>query len=220
MSQYRTARSRLRLVTSLALGVVFGFAVQPIFGAPFIFGFKGKLALGVASGLALWAWAGLRRQPTAIRKPSELVTQGRTYDLVIRIGFCLGVGLLLGLGLGLAPSNFLTSLYSPCLATHCVEGKSYIDSNHLSYYIYFQVTFGVAVGFLIAGVFDADSPWLRYFVSTRLLTRRRKLPLRPAQFMDWAYASGLMRMAGIVVQFRHREIQEALAGQPPAQHRI
>lgn len=220
ISQYRTARSRLLLAASLALGIAFGFAIQPIFGIPFIFGFKGKIALGLASGLALWAWAGLRRQPAAIRQPSELVTQGRTYDLVIRIGFCLGVGLLLGLGLGLAPINFLTSLYSPCTVATCVENisaRGIVYTYAPSLYIYFQITFGVAVGFLIAGLLGADSPWLRYFISTLLLAHRRRLPLRPARFIDWAYAAGLMRMSGVAAQFRHREIQEALAGHPVTQ---
>jgi hypothetical protein len=66
----------------------------------------------------------------------------------------------------------------------------------------------------VSGLFNCDSPWFRYFVSTRLMARRRELPPRPAEFIDWAYEAGLMRMAGILAQFRHREIQEALADQP------
>jgi len=214
MSQYRTARSRLRLAASLALGLALAFAVQPIFGAPVVFGSKGKVALGVASGVALWIWAGLRRSPTAIRKPSDLISQGRTYDLAIRVGFCLGVGLLLGIGLGLAPLSFLrSSLYSACLTTNCVFGVSYSDIHISVFYVYFQITFGVAVGFLIAGLLNSDSPWFRYFISSRIMARRRQLPPRPAQFIDWAYTAGLMRLSGIVVQFRHREIQKAFSSQ-------
>ncbi|MGH3624621.1 MAG: hypothetical protein ACRDQ5_23015, partial [Sciscionella sp.] len=43
-----------------------------------------------------------------------------------------------------------------------------------------------------------------------LLARCGELPLRTAQFLDWAHSAGLMRMAGIAVQFRHREFQEWL----------
>lgn len=208
------ASGRCRSWRRFALAVVIGagaafIAIQPIFGFPFIFGFKDKLALGVASGMGLWAWACLRMQPMAIRHPSDVATQGRTYNVTIRIGFCLCVGLMLGLGLGLAPLKFVVSYaYSPCLAPSCA---SFAYSDISTFYIWFQATFGIAVGFLIAGLLDADSPWLRYFVATRLLAHRRKLPRRPAKFIDWAYAASLMRMAGIVVNFRHCEIQEALA---------
>jgi len=57
-----------------------------------------------------------------------------------------------------------------------------------------------------------NSPWLPYFIATRMLARRGLLPRRPAQFLDWGYGAGLMRMSGVSVQFRHRELQYLLLG--------
>jgi hypothetical protein len=41
-----------------------------------------------------------------------------------------------------------------------------------------------------------------------------KLPWRPAVFLDWACAAGLMRSSGSAYQFRHRELQQWLARHP------
>lgn len=30
---------------------------------------------------------------------------------------------------------------------------------------------------------------------------------RPARFLDWAHAAGLLRLSGIGIRFRHRELQ-------------
>jgi hypothetical protein len=56
----------------------------------------------------------------------------------------------------------------------------------------------------------ALSPWPRYAVAVRELARAGLLPRRPARFLDWAYTAGLVRMSGIAVQFRHRDLQDHL----------
>jgi hypothetical protein len=58
----------------------------------------------------------------------------------------------------------------------------------------------------------ANSPWLPYFIATRMLARQGLLPRRPAQFLDWGCAAGRVRMSGVSVQFRHRELQHLLLG--------
>ena len=71
--------------------------------------------------------------------------------------------------------------------------------------------FGLALGIALGVVFAAASPWPRYLAACLLLSRRHELPLRLAVFLDWAYEAGLMRLAGIAVQFRHREFQDWLS---------
>ena len=75
---------------------------------------------------------------------------------------------------------------------------------------YIGLSFGLAIGATTIAV----SPWVRYFVATRILARRHLLPLHPARLLDWAYGAGLVRFAGIFVQFRHRELQEDLTSAP------
>jgi hypothetical protein len=60
------------------------------------------------------------------------------------------------------------------------------------------------------------SPWPRYWIATRILAHRRQLPPRPADFLDWAYTVGLLRLSGIATQFRHLELQDYLAMLPLA----
>jgi hypothetical protein len=62
-------------------------------------------------------------------------------------------------------------------------------------------------------VFRVLALWPRYLVSTWMLARTRKLPLRLARFLDWAYSAGLLRLSGIAVQFRHIELQNWLTMQ-------
>ncbi len=69
---------------------------------------------------------------------------------------------------------------------------------------------GLSLGFgggILTGVVVWLSPWPRYFVAVLMLHQRGVLPLRPAQFLDWAYSAGLMRLSGIGIQFRHQEFQ-------------
>jgi hypothetical protein len=73
------------------------------------------------------------------------------------------------------------------------------------------LVFGLVLGLAAGLCLVATSPWPRYLVACRLLARRQELPKRPTVLLDWAYEAGLMRLAGIAVQFRHREFQDWLA---------
>ncbi|WP_168221042.1 NACHT domain-containing NTPase [Actinomadura sp. WMMA1423] len=57
------------------------------------------------------------------------------------------------------------------------------------------------------------------YLGLLLATRRwheRPLPWMLGGFLEWAYAAGLLRVAGVAYQFRHRELQEYLAPLPKA----
>jgi len=62
-------------------------------------------------------------------------------------------------------------------------------------------TFGLACG----GV-----EWLRFSVSMSMASRAGRLPRHLPSFLDWAYAAGLLRLSGVAIQFRHRELQDWL----------
>ncbi|MEU1577418.1 hypothetical protein ABZ519_41005 [Streptomyces collinus] len=40
------------------------------------------------------------------------------------------------------------------------------------------------------------------------------MPWRLGAFLHWAYEAGLLRISGVVYQFRHRELQDWLTDHP------
>ncbi|WP_231905683.1 NACHT domain-containing protein [Streptomyces davaonensis] len=77
--------------------------------------------------------------------------------------------------------------------------------------IVFGLSGGLSAG--LSGGLSAGLGGLRY-VAFLLCTRRwsgRWLPWRLGRFLHWCYGAGLIRVAGIAYQFRHRELQDYLA---------
>jgi NACHT domain len=146
-------------------------------------GFRDWLVLGLAVftiGLTLGLARGLTEKPSAIRHPSELVVQGLRYD------FTAGI------------AQWLTFALAGAIA------------GRLSIGLVPGVAVGMAFGFFAAASWNDDSPWPRYFAATSILARRDQLPKRLERFLDWAYHVNLMRLSGISIQFRHREMQDYL----------
>lgn len=81
-----------------------------------------------------------------------------------------------------------------------------------------QILLGLVLG-LAAGLTGGRSGGLvklRY-LALLVCTRRLSalwLPWQLGRFLDWAYKAGLLRLAGIAYQFRHRELQDYLATHP------
>ena len=141
----------------------------------------------------------------------------------------LKAGVSTGLGLGLALGLYLTATGRPgaisrpsqlvtqglihdliiLLGIGLVLGLSFLIAFSLQ-----GALLGAAVGLTLGAVATSDSPWIRYAVATQILTHRTRLTRRLAPFLDWAYAAGLLRLAGIAIQFRHRELQDQLASIP------
>ncbi|MFF4098582.1 hypothetical protein [Streptomyces sp. NPDC001903] len=73
------------------------------------------------------------------------------------------------------------------------------------------------LGVTLAFALVAASSAYRY-LALLLCTRRgsRRLPWRLTAFLTWAESAGLLRVAGITYQFRHRELQDWLVD--PAHH--
>jgi WD40 repeat protein len=149
---------------------------------------KSQIISGViflwGSQLAIWLLSvfvdGFTEDASAIDRPGVLFTQGITYDITFGIGFIVVFGLVGGL-------------------------LGWIFAGELGR------TIGMATGFAVGIVFgqwwNASSPWLRYLIAAYILRRRREMPGRPGNFLNWAYRAGLLRLSGISLQFRHREFQ-------------
>jgi NACHT domain len=172
------------LTGGLAAGLVYGLATGRAYGITV--GLTGGLATGLAAGLA----AGLGEQPSGITRPGDLIRQGIAYDVVAGLAIGLAFGLAGGLALG--PVGGLVGGLVGVLAGGLAGGR---------------VGGGLTGGLAIRLV---DSPWPHYFLAVRLLAHRRLLPGQPARFLDWACGSGLMRMSGISIQFRHQRLQQHL----------
>jgi len=71
---------------------------------------------------------------------------------------------------------------------------------------FYSQAFGLTVG--------RGNVWLRYVLGVRSAARQGALPRRPARFLDWCLNTGLMRMAGNSIQFRHRQLQDSLVTSP------
>jgi hypothetical protein len=149
---------------------------------------------GPVFGVAVGVASGISQRPSAISRPGKLLTQGLLYDLMIFLAFGLAIGLM------------VASAWGHVLGL----------TSELAWGIFSGIGFGLA----FSAFWTTDSPWPRYFVASRILARRRQLPTRPTQFLDWAYAAGLLRLSGISVQFRHHDLQDRLTNTRPPERAI
>jgi hypothetical protein len=186
LSAPRTAAGRRRFAGGLAGGLVFGLLLG-LFSW-----FSTSAAAGLTIGLTTWftvaLTVGFKARPAAIDLPHRLVFQGMTHAGSIFAGW-LTFGLTLGLVIRLTPG----------------------DPSGLMVWL----IVGLFIGAIMGCFFVRRSPWPRYVVACWLLARRGELPRRPTVFLDWAYEAGLMRLSGIAVQFRHRELQAWLTTRDP-----
>ena len=187
-------------VAGSAVGFAWGFTTEmaDVPGLAWRLGLAWALAFGLAGGLAGGFASGLARRPKRISRPKELVMQGLAHDITM----CLTFGLAGGLAIGLEAET--TPAFIP-------PGYSYGFPSGLP----IALVFGFAGGLALGAAWMADSPWPRYFIATRILAYHRQLPPRPARFLDWAYAAGLLRLSGISIQFRHHELQDYLVRPTP-----
>lgn len=75
------------------------------------------------------------------------------------------------------------------------------------------VTTVVTLGLFFMPMGGPGNAGLRYLLLSVCMASR--LPWRPGRFLHWCYTeTGLIRVAGIAYQFRHRELQDHLATRP------
>ena len=201
LSQLRAPAGRRAVGTGFAAGALvgFGLAVALLIWGPYSSSlglaakFEDVFGTVVAGGLVFGVtWrGGVSGVPKAVGRPGELVAQGLAHDLAIPLVF----------GLALAIATAMGPILTIGLSGELNSGFTAPGTGPL---------FGFSLGFALGTLSVEESPWPRYFVATRILSRRRELPPRPAVFFDWAYDAGLLRLAGTAVQFRHRDLQKYL----------
>lgn len=133
-------------------------------------------------------------------------------------GLAGGLAGVLEVGLAAGPDDYSATKTGEIVRADLVFGLVF----GLAFGLTGGLTFGPAVGFaggltggLVFGpIFGLAG--MRY-IALLSLTRRwtdRWLPWRLKSFLQWCYHAGLMRIAGIGYQFRHRELQDYLARNP------
>ncbi|MEV4013122.1 NACHT domain-containing protein [Nonomuraea angiospora] len=142
------------------------------------------LLLGLAAGivLALVAWLETDAKPEESVSATDLLRTNRTIVLVQ----AAAVGLVLGLGYGIAITHF--------------NGFA------------LGLPSGIGAGLAAAVGVGTLTAWGRWVVLVRLwLPLSRRLPWRVNAFLDDARARGVLRQAGAVYQFRHARLRDRLA---------
>lgn len=177
-------RGQYGLTVGLTVGIVCGSALGFVFGI--IAGPVAGLVAGIAVGLALGLAVVLTVAPEA-----ESGNYSTTNPQQI-IGGAFALWLIVGLALGLAVG------FAAGLKIGLAAG----------------IVAGLACEVIMVAICGLTP--MRY-IGFLLCTRRwndHPLPWRLGRFMHWSYQSGLMRIAGISYQFRHRELQDYLARNP------
>jgi len=220
----RTRAGRRALVRGLAQGIVtgllFGFAVraviQPILAAQLtgagtnagevetVVGFAPGLAFGLTAGLVI----GLSAVPRTAVRPRDLMIRGMAYTSA----YSLAGGIAFGYVFWLVGTLTVPGTEHP---GELVDGMQFWTDSTVSQLVGTApgLTFGLAFG-LALGL--STSPWPRYAVGARILTRRGQLPRHTTRFLDWACDAGLLKLSGVAIQFRHQRLHAHLAMTIPA----
>jgi len=185
-SRFRVGRLRTRRGwRSLVLGTLVGVAT----------GLVGGGAIGLASGLAL----GLR-----LALPIGAVGGGVA-------GFAFGV--VFGADRGLLPSIGPRRVIRGDLLHGIALGTTIGTVGGLAATVAIGVQFGIAVGIVTAvvcAVVVGPVTAIRYLLAVAVMSRTAGLPFRFARFLDWTVDIGLLRVAGVSYQLRHRELSDWL----------
>jgi hypothetical protein len=164
--------------------------------------------------------AGLR----GIERPGSLMRSVWVFDIVRAVVFGVGVGGLMGLSVGALAWEFVGLVEVAFgggweFITVLALDPDVHPAGPPSHFVITVATIAAASFTLPFLAMAADemrrSPWLRYILALRTLSRDGRLPNRLGRFLDWAYSAGMIRMSGAAIQFRHLELQNYLAGQSP-----
>ncbi|WP_245703717.1 NACHT domain-containing protein [Streptomyces lushanensis] len=173
----------LGLASATVAGVVSAITIGSVFGLAF--GLTVGLITGLVTGLASHGTPGVMDPNGVVRND---LAAWLLYSLSTFLVFGFGFSLVFGLVVGLV--SLVTVAVVITLASVLMHGPRT----------------GLSTG-------NRGMASIRY-VALLLCTRRwgsRRLPWRLGRFLDWCYGAGLIRVAGIAYQFRHRELQEYLA---------
>jgi hypothetical protein len=225
------------LIALLLAGLVLSQAPSLTITFPHVLGASGVTITGISTLAFLWwnYWPEPSRidltqlkSPTSRRRIAGTVAGWLVVGVVagLLLGLLIGVGVVAGLVLGLV-AGLATGLRTSKIRSG-MDPRDVLRADlfglvpivlgtGLAVGLAVDLRFGLAVGLagglaigLVGGTGGQVS--LRYFVF--LLCVHRRLPGRLGAFLTWCYGAGLIRVAGIAYQFRHRELQDHLAAHP------
>jgi hypothetical protein len=138
-------------------------------------------------------------------------------------GAAVGVGVWIGGGISITPTQGLVTRVLPAssprnplrndMRLSVTSGLSGTFALGLAFSHYLGPTAGwpLAISYAaLVGLTVASAPWRRYL--SLLICTYGRLPWRLGRFLGWADDAGILRTSGIAYQFRHRELQDWLAG--------
>ncbi|MFE7611818.1 NACHT domain-containing protein [Streptomyces celluloflavus] len=173
----------LALASATAAGAVSAITIGPVYGLAF--GLTVGATTGLVTGLASHGTPGVMDPNGVVRND---LAAWLLYSLSTFLVFGLVFSLVFGLMVGVV--SVVTVAVVITLASVLMDG----------------LRAGLSTG-------NRGMASVRY-MALLLCTRRwgsRPLPWRLGRFLHWCYGAGLIRVAGIAYQFRHRELQEYLA---------
>jgi len=215
LAAVRTPRGRRRrrnkLAVWLAVWLAFGLAVWLVNGLVSwpVFSLASGLVFWLVGGLVFWLVgglvSGLGGDVHTVPSVTALTRQCLSYSLASGLAVGLAVGLTVGL-VDLLTSGPTTGLVLGGQESGWVDMRTFMLVGGLAY--------GVPLGLAVGLTYGHGNVWLRYVLGVRSAARQGTLPRRPARFLDWCLDTGLMRMAGNAIQFRHRQLQDWLTTDP------
>jgi NACHT domain-containing protein len=229
----RLPRAIPALITATAWACSGGYLIThvPIGFSPseVVVGAVGAVFVALFNTYLVWAdhWSPpIRIDPLQIRTRSgqlRLVV-GLTAGLTAGVGVGLTAGVRVGVGFGVGIAACFTlahtvERYSPAGPHEAVRSSTTAGLGvGLAFGLTAGVGVGVAGGLMFGLTFGLAFGLTGYRYLAMLLCVRRwagqPLPWRLGRFLHWCYGAGLVRIAGIGYQFRHRELQEYLARHP------
>ncbi|MFI2203808.1 NACHT domain-containing protein [Streptomyces sp. NPDC020192] len=200
----RTPAGRRAAMGPLAVGLVVGLALSlavaltlatdptlPFASALLTVTLPQFLPIGLIAGLAFGLRLNLETAAPGGRKPGPTDLVRADLRAGLSVGFLAGIAGALAVDIAeIAAGHFEATVH---YWIQSLVPEALLDGGILA----------VLFGLIWAGA------WRRYLAT--LLCTRGRLPWRLGRFLAWAYDAGLLRIAGVAYQFRHRELQDHLA---------
>ena len=131
---------------------------------------------------------------------------------IVWLGVCLIIGPPLGLGrwlqIALRPVHATISGHDEQLAGVPLVAAVHVWRAWIIPGLVFGLSTGLVLAILVASLAAEASG--RYAIASLLFGVSGIFPRRPAQFLEWARNSGLLRVTGVAYQFRHDTYQQWL----------
>lgn len=193
VSVAKTSRGRSQLLRSIMVGIATTGSGAAVISLIMLWFTKDAVetillaSFGLILGMLVGGIDGLTASVQSISSPAQLKRQCLRYSLMV------------------------TSIYTIYSALGgAFVGYFLLPGVGAAVGLLFGPLFGMALGMTSGSGWGNGLFWLRYQLGVRAARKRGFLPRDPALFLTWGVSVGLVRMSGINIQFRHRQLFEWL----------